>query len=378
MRFAIPGRTAAGSNTDTQAGKRAPGRSRKGALYVAVGLLLIAMVIAVASMQETTSTQKPSGPNGRIKTIFLIMMENTDWSQVKGNPSYAYLNETLLPDSAFANNYVGGIGHPSLPNYVALEAGAPMGLTDGAYLPPAHSTNTTEHLTTQLRAAGVSWKYYAEDLPGDGTRCNTADPGTPYSLDHNPFVYFDDIRTDSGYCQAHERPYRELIGDLRSNTVPNYNFIVPNDWDQGEKLAPGSHCMSCQADQFLKSEVPIIQASTAYHDGGAIIILWDESGNTGNHPSGMIINSPLAKKNYSNNVAYNHGSTLRTMQNLFGVRPFLRAAASATDFADFFTVPLSNPITESTQTPSPSSTGSTLHPAEQSSESLSRRFPEGL
>ncbi|MEW1808979.1 alkaline phosphatase family protein [Pseudarthrobacter sp. NPDC080039] len=284
------------------------------------------------------------------------MMENTDWAQVKGNPSYAYLNGTLLPDSAFANNYVGGIGHPSLPNYVALEAGAPMGLTDGAYLPATHSTSTTEHFTTQLRAVGLSWKYYAEDLPGDGTTCNTADPGAPYSLDHNPFVYFDDVRSDTAYCRAHERPYKEFAGDLTSRAVPAYNFIVPNDWHQGEKLAPGSHCMACQADQFLRSGIPMIQASAAYQDGGAIIILWDESASSGNSPSGMIINSPLAKKGYSNNVAYNHGSTLRTVQTLLGVRPFLGAAAGATDFADLFTVPLSNPGAESIHAQNSSST----------------------
>lgn len=307
-------------------------------------------------MHSAPGTHAPLGPDARIKTVFIIMMENTDWAQVKGNPSYAYLNGTLLPDSAFANNYIGGIGHPSLPNYVALEAGASMGLTDGSYLPATHSITTTEHLTTQLRAAGISWKYYAEDLPGDGAGCNTLDPGAPYSLDHNPFVYFEDVRTDAAYCQAHERPYKELAGDLSSHAVPNYNFIVPNDWNQGEKLAPGSHCMACQADQFLKSAIPMIQSSSAFQNGGAIIILWDESGGSGNHPSGMIINSPLAKKNYSNDVAYNHGSTLRTVQTLFGVRPFLRAAASTPDFADFFTVPLSTPRAQSIPAPNSSPT----------------------
>ncbi len=284
------------------------------------------------------------------------MMENTDWSQVKGSPNYPYLNNTLLPDSAYANNYIGGISHTSLPNYVTLEAGDPMGLTDGSYLPPTHSASTTDHLVTQLRTAGISWKYYAENLPGNGTTCNITDPGTPYSLDHNAFVYFDDVRNDPAYCQSHERPYSEFANDLTNNTVPNYNFIVPNDWNQGEKLAPGSTCMACQADNFLKSEIPKIQASAAYANGGAIVVLWDESASTGSYPSGMIVNSPLAKKNYSNNIAYNHGSTLRTMQTIFGVGPFLRMAATATDLSDFFTVPLTTgasaaPVASFTATP---------------------------
>lgn len=222
-------------------------------------------------------------------------------------------------------------------------------------MPPAHSTNTTAHLTTQLRAAGIDWKYWAESLPGNGTTCNIADPGTPYSLDHNAFVYFDDVRNDPAYCKAHERPYSELSAALAANTVSGYNFIVPNDWDQGEKLAPGSNCMACQADNFMKNEIPKIQASAAYKNGGVIMVIWDEMGYNGNRPHGMIINSPYAKKNYSNNISYNHGSTLRTMQEIFGVGPFLRQAATATDFSDFFTIPLTGGTSTS---PTPSSSAS--------------------
>jgi hypothetical protein len=51
----------------------------------------------------------------------------------------------------------------------------------------------------------------------------------------------------------------------------------------------------------------------------------------------MIIVSPLAKPGYSNSTAYSHSSTLRTMQTIFGVSPFLNDAANATDLGDFFT-----------------------------------------
>ena len=140
-----------------------------------IGLLVLLGTAVVLRSRAAT-------PPGAIKTVFIVMMENTDWSQVKGSSSYPYLNNTLLPNSAYASNYIGGIGHPSLPNYVTLEAGDPMGLTDGSYLPPTHSTNTTSHLTTQLRAAGISWKYYAENLPGNGTTCKTTEPSTTDSL----------------------------------------------------------------------------------------------------------------------------------------------------------------------------------------------------
>ena len=43
-----------------------------------------------------------------------------------------------------------------------------------------------------------------------------------------------------------------------------------------------------------------------------------------------------AKPGYSNTIAYNHGSTLRTVQEIFGVTPLLGDAANATNLGDLF------------------------------------------
>lgn len=269
------------------------------------------------------------------------MMENTDWSSVQGSSSWPYFN-SLLPTGARAENYRSGL-HPSLPNYVALEAGQTFGETNGAYLPQDHPIRSTAHLVTQLTAAHVDWKYWAENLPGNGATCNTTDPGTPYSLDHNAQVYFNDVRSDEAYCVAHERPYEELGGALTANTVSGYNLIVPNDYHQGEKLAPGSKSKPRQADDWLGREIPMLQASTAYRNGALILILWDESAGTNTHPSGLLVLGRYAKVGYRNTVPYSHGSTLRTAQEIFGVGPFLGAAATATDLGDLLTVPLVAP-----------------------------------
>ncbi|HEV7622995.1 MAG TPA: alkaline phosphatase family protein [Amnibacterium sp.] len=313
-----------------------PGSARwRAAARVALCIIATSAVVLVASAHAQPSAAAPAAGT---QHVFVVMMENTDWSAVKGNPDFPYVNGTLLPNYASADNYHTGL-HPSLPNYVELEAGATLGLTSGSYLPTDHSVSTTAHLTTQLSGAGFDWKYYAENLPGGGATCNVSDPGTPYSEDHNPFAYFTDVQSDSAYCIRHERPYSELSGDLSNGTVPDYSFIVPNDWNQGEKLAPGSSCMSCQADGFLKSEIPKIQASAAYRSNGIILVLWDESGNRSANTNGLIVVSNLAKKGYSNTVAYDHGSTLRTVQEIFGLTPLLGDAATSTDLADLFSTP---------------------------------------
>lgn len=275
-----------------------------------------------------------------IAHVFVVMMENTDWSAVKGNPDMPYVNRALLPAFAHAENYRVA-DHPSLPNYITLEAGANLGLTNGDDLPEKHHLATTAHLTTELDRAGISWAYYAENLPGDGKTCNLTDPGTPYSEDHNPFVYFTDVSGDppsatNAYCTRHERPYTDFAPALAGGTVAQYSFVVPNDYHQGEKQAPGSSCALCQADTWLSQQIPLIQASAAFQDGGAILILWDEGDACCHHPSGLIVVSPYAKQGYGNTIAYSHTSTLRTVQEIFGVTPLLRGAATATDLRDLF------------------------------------------
>ncbi len=53
----------------------------------------------------------------------------------------------------------------------------------------------------------------------------------------------------------------------------------------------------------------------------------------------MIVLSPFAKGGgYSNKIAYTHSSTLRTIQEIFGVEPFLGDAANSNDLSDLFRI----------------------------------------
>ena len=76
---------------------------------------------------------------GKLKTVFLIMMENASWSDIKGNADAPYLNHELLPESSYAEAYKGPLDgnlHPSLPNYIWLEAGDNLGFAMTPH-PPA-------------------------------------------------------------------------------------------------------------------------------------------------------------------------------------------------------------------------------------------------
>jgi hypothetical protein len=278
----------------------------------------------------------PDGAASGVK-VFLILMENHNWSDIKGSASAPYING-LLATGAHAEQYFNPPGiHPSEPNYLWLEAGTNFGILDDN--PPAtNHQSSTEHLATLLNAAHITWRSYQEDI--SGTVCPLTSAGK-YAPKHNPFVFFDDITgaisaSDPG-CIAHNRPYTELAADLTNDAVARYNFITPNLCDDMHDTCAPQNDSIKQGDDWLSHEVPKIQASSAYASGAYVLITWDEAEGGVDGPIGMIALSKNAKVGYSGSLHYTHSSTLRSLQEIFGVSPFLGDAANATDLADLFT-----------------------------------------
>ncbi len=296
------------------------------AFRVGVSLVLLSStaIHPVTANPGTTSTLAP------IKTVFIILEENHNWSQIC--PGATYICNTLVPMGAHATQYFNPPGnHPSEPNYIWLEAGSNLGLTSDADPSPSNSSNTTQHLVTLLNNAGISWKAYQEDIPAGTCPLKS---GGGYAAKHNPFVFFNDVTNNldpaSAYCISHIVPFTQLATDLQHNTVAQYNFITPN-------LCNDMHDCSVQiGDTWLSQNVPAILSSQAYQNGGALFITWDES-EGGDFPIGMIAVSPFAKVNYHNSILYTHSSTVRTMEEIFGVTPPLNDAANANDLSDLFT-----------------------------------------
>jgi hypothetical protein len=271
------------------------------------------------------------------KTVFLILMENYNWSDIKNNPSAPYINKKLLPMASHAKQYFNPLGnHPSEPNYLWLEAGTNFDISDDAD-PAVNHQNTTQHFVTLLNKANISWKSYQEGI--SGTVCPLIRNGL-YAPKHNPMVFFDDVTNtndpNSSYCIAHIRPYAELATDLKRNTQARYNFITPNLCnDMHNTCAPLNDSVK-QGDTWLARNIPTILNSHAYKNGGIVFITWDE-GEGGDGPIGMIVLSPKVKgRGYSNTIHYTHSSTLRTLQEIFGVTPLLGDAAHSNDLHDFF------------------------------------------
>lgn len=295
-----------------------PVRFKSPALLAVLALVAVTVRLPAAGIDAT-------------RTVFIILMENHNWSEIKGNSDAAYINNTLLPMASYTDQYYNPPGnHPSLPNYLWLEAGTNFGVTNDDF-PPSNVQSTTSHFVTQLKNAGISWKTYQENI--DGSSCPITEV-YPYTPKHNPFVYFSDV-TNAG-CTATMRPFTELAGDLSAGTVPHYVFITPNLIDDMHDSGPPLNNPVKQGDTWLQTNLPTIFNSNAYKNNGAVFITWDE-GEGGDGPIGMIVLSPLAKGGgYHNAITYTHSSTLRTFQKIFGVAPLLGGAATAMDLSDLF------------------------------------------
>ena len=274
-----------------------------------------------------------------IQTVFVILLENHNWSLIAGNPDAPFINGTLLPQASHCEQYYNPPGvHPSEPNYLWLEAGTNFSIFNDED-PASNHQDTTNHLVALLERAGISWKTYQEDImAGYVPLVNTNN----YAVRHNPFAFFDDVTgtNDPGnaYGIAHIRPYEELAADLTNLTVARYNFITPDLNHSGHNAVPPDYNTVRQTDDWLASEVPKIMNSAAYSNNGALFITWDEAEGGGDGPIGMMVLSPLARGGgYFNDLYYTHSSFVRTMQEIFGVMPLLGDAANATDLSDLFT-----------------------------------------
>jgi acid phosphatase len=300
--------------------------SRLSSLLVAVGLV---GTVFLNSLSMPVQAQSANPFHDNITTVFTIVFENHSWSQVNTAP---YIR-SLMQQYSYANAYSDHGLHPSEPNYIWMEAGDNLGITNDSD-PGANHKNTTDHLVTQLKNANIPWKSYQEDITGNNCPISGVNN---YRPKHNPMVFFDDVvgnppSTTNQYCIQHVRPYTELSRDLAANTVSGYNYITPN-------MCNDMHdCSVATGDTWLANNLPTILNSPVYRAGHAVVfVTWDEgSGGTAN--IGMIAVSPYSKHGYASSVPYTrgHSSYLRTVQEIFNVSPFLRDAANQIDLIDLF------------------------------------------
>src|SRR5215212_10122113 len=192
-----------------------------------LAMLLAGMLAAFAfgalrtsadSSTHGPATAASAKPIPAFKHIFVIVMENEDYSGIIGSDHAPYISGLAQQYGVAANFY--GIRHPSLPNYLALTGGDTFGITSDC-------TNCfvgAPNLVDQLEAGGKTWKAYLEDMP---RACFVGNAAPLYKQKHNPFIYYDNVRTNSARCNKIV-PFTQFAADAQANTLPDFVWITPN------------------------------------------------------------------------------------------------------------------------------------------------------
>ncbi|HUO97109.1 MAG TPA: alkaline phosphatase family protein [Rhizomicrobium sp.] len=342
-------------------------RLRLAIFAFAAGTVLTPPISAAAGEAETIP---------RYAHIFVIIDENHTTNEIIGNPAAPTFTR-LAKEYGFASNYY-AVRHPSEPNYVALVGGDTFGITDddAFYCKPGSTqwgcaksgragyvdhTVGAPNLTTQLEAAGLSWKGYFESIPEPGSLVYrwpggpaTGKQGSLYAVKHNGFMTFKNVQDDP-------RRAERIVGfdvlehDIAANTLPNFAHIVPDLCDDMHGTSGPNIPANCsgklsagligRADKMLARLVGDLTRSAMWNsaDNNAIVITFDENdddrpsprpnGCCGMDPSGTanpgggwiptIVITNHGPRGLNDPVAYNHYSLLRTIEAAFGIAEHL-------------------------------------------------------
>ena len=289
------------------------------------------------STAPTTSTSAVSGGRDGIPPlphVFVVVMENLGYTAALATPELGVLAQQYAYSSEFY-----ATSHPSLPNYLAMTGGSTFGVTTDC----ATCYVSAPNIGSELSAAGISWGAYMQGVP----RACYLLPygGVDYASKHDPFVYYDNIRSSASLC-AHIVPFGHLRAQLRgpASGVPRYVSVTPNLCNDGH------NCSADTASGWLQPFVASITASAAWRQDGVLFVVWDEgnfSDTTTVGPSGsvanccggghvlmLVIRSGLPA-GFHSAVPYSQYSLLATIEDGLGV-PLLGASAHAAPMTAFF------------------------------------------
>jgi hypothetical protein len=288
-----------------------------GAIALASTALLLSAGCGQAHAGRPLRVQPPSRlPRSSASHVITIVMENEEDVDILGNAAAPYANR-LIPRYGLATQSF-AIGHPSLPNYLALTSGS----TDGVSSDCTGCQVGAPNIVDQLEAAGISWKAYLE---GEPTPCFTGAEAGGYAKKHNPFIYYRDVAGSRPRCKKLVG-FGQLEADLRRGRLPTYAWISPNLCDDGHD------CGVAGGDRFLARAVPALLRELGPE--GFLTITWDEGSSNreccgavahGGHIA-TILAGPKVRRGARESLPVDHYGVLGTIEEALGL-PLLGGAA---------------------------------------------------
>lgn len=320
---------------------------KRTALVAAVGITaaVIAGIAPQAAATKAASAARTATHDGvpRASHVFVFVGENTSLGQVTPGRT-PFLAGRFKRHSAWLVGYRGMAHSGSTGDYIQMTSGQTVQCERANKLPVDPNTHRVvcrqdvNNIFNQVQKRGISWAAWAESMPH---RCALFDSGSNqagnhYIAHHNPVIYYSNIAA-TRFCHYHNLPMGTTARNntsqfdhrLATGRVPRFNFIVPNDCEDGHARCDRSE-KATQFDAFVKREVHKIKASPAWNKRSVIVVVWDEHG--GDVPEDLRVASiwnghPVKAGAYSG--SWTHASLLRTVEDLLRLRHLAGAKTAA-------------------------------------------------
>jgi hypothetical protein len=267
--------------------------------------VLLLAALACGARADDADEAPPYAPG--FKRAFVVVLEKGDYKEAARQP---FLKELMKRGATLTNYHA--IARPVQPNYVALIAGATMGVvsddrTDvGVY---------QRHLGDLFEAAGSTWTAYTDGWPG---HCFRKPELGRYARRREPFISFLDVQTVPLRCAQIEEA-GELDKDLASGTPRDFALYTPAADEGGVKSA---------AERLKRRFGPLLDDPSFMKDRLFVVTFAASADMKSDRVLAVLVGESVTP-GATSDVRYDHFSLLRTFEDAFGLGTLRRHDAQA-------------------------------------------------
>lgn len=332
-------------------------------------LLLVLLLIAIGCAACAQPLVQPlAQPLPKPDHVVIVIEENKNYEDIIDSDNAKYIN-CLAKNGASLNFYA--FHHPSQPNYFEFFAGT-NAITYTVNGTPESSRvlddSCVKHMATNQSLGGLLGKDfggYGEGWdPASPTLtppelpipCTVQPPGTveppvAFARKHDPWMMF----SDSIAATRSITEFRNITAHQQFGQLPKVSLVIPNlihdmhsEEDKGSGEGKDIPTLVKNGDTWLWDNLDGY-ARWAMKNNSLLIVTWDENsrGKQEGHDNGTpfappknhiatILIGPMVKPGSSSSVEYNHHDLLRTIEDMYGLHPYLGGSATARDITDIW------------------------------------------
>ncbi len=259
-------------------------------LFIVVFSAMISQILFAQSIQNA----------GHFKKVVWIVFENTNYTKALAQADFKNLTQNGVLFTSLRAEI-----HPSQGNYIAMIAGSTLGVSNDNVIDLKES-----HVGDLLEKAGMKWKTYAENYPGN---CFRGKSSGDYYRKHVPFMSFANVSQDSARCLNIENE-SNFFDDFKKGTLPEFSMYIPNIKNDGHDTGVDF------AGKWLTKKFGSILSNPSVLGDVLFIVTFDGSEKLS--PKNQIFTVLLGtniKKGSQNDQILSHPALLKLIEDEYGI-----------------------------------------------------------